>query len=121
MDNELVMYLLVNQDIGMGKGKVAAQCCHAATIYTYRTLTNTHTNIICQQQTEDFHKWYSYIQKKIVLKASQELLEKLEVNGYISIRDKGYTQIPENSLTVVTLGITTRESVSEIVKDLKLL
>ena len=29
---ELKMVLLVNQELKMGKGKIAAQCCHAAVL-----------------------------------------------------------------------------------------
>ena len=48
------------------------------------------------------------------------LLEKLE-NDYYSLRDKGYTEIKQNSLTAVSLGIMTREQAEPIVKRLQLL
>ena len=121
MENELVQYFLVNKDISMGKGKVAAQVAHAATIYTYNILKNCNSSINYKRAREDFEQWYHSIQKKIILKAPLQLLEELEAKGYFSIRDKGYTQIPANSLTVVTLGVTTREAVNEIVNDLTLL
>ena len=126
MSNELVQYFLVNKDIKMGKGKIAAQVAHAATIYAVGVLIGFPGRIpddddVYAERLLDFYDWYYSIQKKIILKAPQSLLEYLESRGYLAIRDKGYTQVPENALTVVTLGVTTREAVSEIVEDLPLL
>jgi peptidyl-tRNA hydrolase len=109
-NDELVQYFLVNKDLDMRKGKIAAQVAHAATVYT-----------VLYHDKDLFKRWYNDIQKKIILKADQKLLETLEADGYIAIRDKGYTQIPEDSLTVVTLGVATRGEVFSIVDGLSLL
>jgi peptidyl-tRNA hydrolase len=55
------------------------------------------------------------------LKAPQQLLEELEQKGYISIRDKGFTELPPSTLTCCTLGIMTKEEAADIVENLKLL
>lgn len=112
MNSELVQYILVNQDLTMSTGKIAAQVGHSCTVLTQRILTSDYR--------ENFYEWYKQ-QKKIVLKAPQTLLEELEKRGYIAIRDKGYTEIEPNSLTVVTLGITTRDEAAPIVGQLPLL
>lgn len=122
-ENELVQYFLVNKDLGMKKGKIAAQVAHAATIYTRRMLENCNTSRTFLAERERFEQWYYSVQKKIIVKAPQEMMERYEKSsiGYISIRDKGYTQIPENSLTVITLGVQHRGCVNEEVRNLPLL
>ena len=121
-ENELIQYFLINKEIQMGKGKVAAQVAHAATMYTYTVLNNRKSQYGEEHpDLAGFLEWYSGIQKKIILKAPQEMLERLEAKGYITVRDCGYTQIPENTLTVVTLGVVSRDSVSNITTGLSLL
>lgn len=114
MDNELVQYFFVNKDLDMKKGKIAGQVAHAATIYTYRTLSA----VVDSASKQRFQQWYTSVQKKIILKAPQSILERLEALGYVAIRDKGYTQIPENSLTVVTLGVLPRDTALVIAPEL---
>ena len=111
MDN-LKMYILVNQDISMGKGKVAGQVGHAVNILTYR---------MCKQNNELIDEYMQSAIKKIVLKCPQSKLEELEVKNYITVRDKGLTQLEPNTLTAVTLGILREEEVESWVKELKLL
>ena len=67
-----------------------------------------------------YYNWYKKDQKKIILKAKNGQLEKLE-KSYWSVRDLGLTEVPENSLACVCLGIGTREDFKETVKKLQLL
>lgn len=115
--DQLIQYFLVNADLKMGKGKTAAQVAHAATIYTYRVLKSPFWN----KERKLFEEWYNSIQRKIILKAPETLLLDLEFTGHIAIRDKGFTQIVPDSLTVVTLGVQRRKDVDFITKNLKLL
>jgi PTH2 family peptidyl-tRNA hydrolase len=107
----LAMYILVNKDIKIGKGKLAGQVGHAVAVYFYR-----------RKYTQEFIDNYMIIQKKIILECSQETLKILESLGYITIRDKGLTQLEPNTLTCVNLGIFDRDKdeVPEFVKTLKL-
>jgi peptidyl-tRNA hydrolase len=116
---EAVQYYLVNQDLKMGKGKVAAQVAHAATINCFRIME--FRNRYHRKNYKLFLEWYHSIMKKIILKAPQELMEKYEALGYIAIRDKGYTQIAPDSLTVVCLGVMRRKDVPQEIQNLSLL
>ena len=114
MDNkkhELIQYIIVNKDLNMSTGKIASQVGHVCTVCAVHSTVN---HIV------EFDDWYNGEQKKIILQAHQNVLEKLE-NNYYSIRDKGYTEIEPNSLTAVSLGIMTREQAEPIVKRLQLL
>lgn len=108
------MYILVNEDIKIGKGKIAGQVGHAVSTYIYR--------FVIQKGIES-RVFSSYMEKeqiKIILKCSEEKLLELEMAGYTTIRDKGYTQLPPNTLTCVNLGIMRKSSAPEWVKKLKL-
>lgn len=109
-EEELVQYIIINKDLGMSPGKIAAQAGHVCTICAVK-LGNTSA----------FKIWYNGSQKKIVLGAHQKDMEKLEADGYFSVRDLGLTEIPQNSLTAISLGIMTKEKAKTIVKRLQLL
>lgn len=109
-ENELVQYIIVNKDLKMSTGKIAAQTAHAATIATVNYINN-----------KDFQKWYLNNQKKITLKAKQGDMLRLEEQGYISVRDNGHTEVPPNSLTVVILKPMPRSEAKHIVKRFQLL
>jgi PTH2 family peptidyl-tRNA hydrolase len=107
----LAMYILVNSDIKIGKGKLAGQVGHAVAVYFYRG-----------NYTKEFIDDYMKIQKKIILQCPQNKLEELEQEGYITIRDKGLTQLEPDTLTCVNMGIFDRDKdeVPEFVRELKL-
>lgn len=108
-NDELVQYIIVNKDLSMSAEKIAAQVGHVCTICAVEQVTN-----------QNFVKWYSGSQKKIILQAHESVLRKLE-NEYFSIRDIGLTEIEPNSLTAVSLGVMTREQAKPLVKRLQLL
>lgn len=104
--NELIMYIVVNEDLEMGKGKASAQVAHACTCY-----------LLQSNENEKIDKWFNQCQKKIILRAHQKQMEKLEAQyPKYSVRDLGLTEIPENSLTAVCVGIDTKENMLPIVK-----
>jgi len=91
---------IVNADLKMGKGKIAAQVAHAAVELALK-LFHKNRNLL--------ERWLGEGQKKIVVKASEkEILQLLmDLPGecdYVVIRDAGLTQIPPGSLTVVGLA-----------------
>lgn len=95
-DDETVMYLFVNNDLGMGKGKIAAQVGH-----TVQKLME----ILIPSPTPEYKEWKTS-SRKIVLKATESQLRELIENWKgklksVSIYDAGCTQIPDGSLTVV--------------------
>lgn len=121
---ELIMYILVNKDLEMSTGKIAGQVGHVITEYFYDVWLNHSIKTMeisgkkPYQIRENYIKWYNSNQKKIILKAPQKLLEKLE-NNYFAIRDLGLTEIESNNLTAVCLGIGTRDEFYEKISKLK--
>lgn len=106
----LKMYIIVNKDLNMSSEKMSAQVGHAVNILTYRLGKNNR---------ELLEEYMSGEIKKIVLYASQSKLEQLESEGYISVRDKGYTEIEPNSLTCVTIGILDGDNIPSEYKWVK--
>jgi peptidyl-tRNA hydrolase len=115
-DDELVQYFIVNKDLNMSIGKIAAQCSHVATIVAIKQYDSVEEDI-----SKQFKKWYYDNQKKVVLQAHQKDLEKLVEKGFYYIRDNGLTEIQPNSLTCVSLGVMTRTEAKPYVKRLQLL
>lgn len=98
-DRDLVMYILVNSDIEISKGKLSGQVGHAVFSYCYEKMNNNH---------DLFSDYLENNQKKVILKCKQNKLEKLEKEGFITIRDNGLTELEPNTLTCVNLGIIDR-------------
>lgn len=107
----LAMYILVNEDIKIGKGLIANQVGHAVSIFHYRGY-----------YTEELMDNYMKKPRKVILKAPQSLLEYLERQGYIHIRESDTTHLPKNTLTCVNLGIYDRDKdeLPKYIKELKL-
>lgn len=91
---DLRMYILVNKDIEINKGKLAGQVGHAVAVYFYQNRAN-----------KILDDYMNKFQKKIILYETEENLLSLEEKGYITIRDKGWTDLEPNTLTCVNLGI----------------
>jgi len=114
--DELIQYYIINQDLNMSAGKIATQVAHIATNIATTMLLNNPEN----SEYIKYLNWWAKDQKKIILKAHQNKLEKLEEEFY-SIRDLGLTEIEENSLTCVGLGVMTRKEAEPYIKRLQLL
>ncbi|UYV70208.1 UBE2G1 [Cordylochernes scorpioides] len=96
------MVLVVRNDLKMGKGKIAAQCCHAA-LSAYRRALIKKPHIL--------QLWQVLGEPKIVLKADSEdcmmcLVPKAKEIGILTsvITDAGHTQVAPGSKTVLALG-----------------
>ena len=96
-EEDYIMYILVNNDLGMGKGKIGAQIGHAVEM-----ITNAVHKMNDHKYLEIYHKYLYSGSKKIVLKGSQKDLE-LFINDkdVVNVIDAGKTQIPSGSLTVI--------------------
>jgi PTH2 family peptidyl-tRNA hydrolase len=100
-DDSLRMYIFVNNDLGMGKGKIAAQVGHAVQKITDRILRD---HFVRNDDTayKIYTEWIQMGAKKVVLKVNTVELEKITtIGGCCKIHDAGHTQIPSGSLTVV--------------------
>lgn len=117
------MYILVNEDIKIGKGKLAGQVGHAVASWIYRYCVKTADFEPFDENVDLFDEYMKGIQRKIILKCPQSKLEELEKeNQYIVIRDAGLTQLEPNTLTCINIGIYDRDldEVPTWVKELKL-
>ncbi|XP_056141295.1 peptidyl-tRNA hydrolase 2, mitochondrial [Lampris incognitus] len=112
------MILVVRNDLKMGKGKVAAQCSHAA-VSAYKQVQRRRPEILQQ--------WEYCGQPKVVLKAPDEdslmgLLNHAKEEGLTVslIQDAGRTQIAPGSRTVLGIGPGPTDLLDKVTGHLKL-
>uniref|UniRef100_A0A670Z013 Peptidyl-tRNA hydrolase 2, mitochondrial n=2 Tax=Pseudonaja textilis TaxID=8673 RepID=A0A670Z013_PSETE len=115
---EFKMVIIVRNDLKMGKGKVAAQCAHAA-VSAYKQVHRRNPELLKQ--------WEYCGQPKVVLKAPDEealvqLLNEAKGLGLIVslIQDSGRTQIAPGSRTVLGIGPGPAEVIDKVSGHLKL-
>jgi PTH2 family peptidyl-tRNA hydrolase len=99
----LVMYILVNNDLGMGKGKIAGQVGHVVGLITEEIIRKSYE---CVKGYPDSYKryinWKNTGYTKVILKATEEQIKSFVGEPEsIYIIDAGKTQIAQNSLTVI--------------------
>lgn len=113
-DEELVMYIVINDDTKMGKGKIVAQAGHVI-VNMAMALMNGSPDL-----------WNKYIASglhpKIVLKAKLVQMEAM-IQKYpcLWIRDAGRTQVPSGTLTALAFPPMLRSQRPPELADLKLL
>ncbi len=122
---DLAMYIFINNDLKMEKGKIAGQCAHA-TQHIIEEIIFQHYN--CKKDDsikikEDYINWKKYHgSAKVVLKATQSDLEELmNLPKTTYIRDAGKTQIAPNSLTCVAFYPCKKSDLIHITQKYKLL
>ncbi|NXE82264.1 PTH2 hydrolase, partial [Cochlearius cochlearius] len=115
---EFKMVLVVRNDLKMGKGKVAAQCSHAA-VSAYKQVQRRNPELLKQ--------WEYCGQPKVVLRAPDEetlmqlLAEAKHLGLTVSlIQDAGRTQIAPGSQTVLGIGPGPADVVDKVSGHLKL-
>ena len=118
-DQSLKMVFIINQELKMGKGKIAAQVGHAAVKATLKS------GEVCPELLD---AWLSTGQKKICVKAEgarqiEQIEQQAKQNNILSsrIHDAGHTQIPAGSLTVLALGPDEADKLDALTGELKLL
>lgn len=99
MSSPFAMYVFINGSLTMGKGKVAAQCCHAMR-YAIKELPN-HS----KELNNIWELWEMTGAKTVTLKAENlvEMERLLEDYPGILVEDAGCTQVPPGSTTVCML------------------
>jgi len=123
MEDEIVQYYVVNKELNMSHGKIAAQVAHIATIIAVDYCRDMN-NCICRNKTKSeiqFEDWFKGDQKKIILKGKQKDLKRLIEQGFYYIKDLGLTEIEEGSLTVVGLPPMWKSEAQKYIKRLQLL
>jgi PTH2 family peptidyl-tRNA hydrolase len=108
--------IVMRTDLKMGKGKIAAQACHAC-LGAYK-----------KAEKKDIEKWEKEAQKKVVVKVSSEQ-ELHEIHSLIKqtslpcslITDAGHTQIAPCTTTCLGIGPGDEDEIDRITGHLKLL
>ena len=114
-NNEIIMYIIINSDLKMSKGKIAAQVGHAVMWITYKL-----------RESEILSKWMHQSYTKIILKATGKQIVDLkykfkdEMFTWI-IFDEGRTEIKPNSLTAIGFEPMERSKTPTELKKLRLL
>ncbi|MBD43006.1 MAG: aminoacyl-tRNA hydrolase [Euryarchaeota archaeon] len=112
------LVLVINHDLKMGKGKIAAQSGHASVSATLK-MGASKPNLL--------DAWLTSGQKKVCVKANQDELLKLEKDAVklgiqtVRVNDAGKTQIPSGSLTVIAFGPAQDGELEQLTGHLKLL
>jgi len=116
---ECKLVLVVRSDLGMTKGKIAAQCSHA-TLACYKALLKSNPALL--------KHWEHTGQAKIALRCdSEEELLLLQATAQSlnlctnSIQDAGRTQIVAGSTTALGIGPAPVKLVNQVTGHLKLL
>ena len=121
MANELrfKQALVVRLDLGMGRGKIAVQCSHAAVSAAEEARTKFPTW---------YRDWMNEGQAKIALKISEigSLLtlerraRSLSLPTYM-VRDRGLTQVPPGEITCLGIGPAPSTTLDNLTGNLSLL
>jgi PTH2 family peptidyl-tRNA hydrolase len=119
-DDKYNMYVLVNDDLKMGKGKIAGQVGHVVGLITEEIIRKSYETKKVPDCYLRYIKWKNTGHSKIILKATCD-----QITSFIGhpesmyILDAGKTQIAPNSLTV--LGFYPSATLKEQLKNFKLL
>ncbi len=108
--------MVIRNDLKMGKGKIAAQSCHAS-LGAYK-----------RADPSKIRKWELEGEKKVVVKAKdlRELYEIFELvkstdMSYYLVQDAGRTELPKGTVTCLGIGPDEDEKIDKITNELKLL
>ena len=120
---KMVMYILINTDLEMDKGKIASQTAHVAQVITEEIIRSVYETRPVPDYYFRYYKWKNGgpIGTKIVLKATEsQLLELIKMDESRYIIDNGpTTQVKSGSLTCV--GFFPTDKLTDTFKDYKLL
>lgn len=109
-----VMYIVINQDLNMSTGKVGAHTAHAVMDYIIKSIKyinycgDTEYTKFHEEIDDMYYELREFIEcgdTIVVLKAHEEDLLKWEKEGYVSVRDRGLTEIEPSIITAINLGI----------------
>lgn len=115
-----IMYIVINQDLDMSKGKISAHTAHATFDYLSEMYNKLNDEYGSWADFIDFFKYFG--DTIIVLKAHEKDLLKWEQEGYTAVRDRGLTEVEPNSITAVNLGIYDKDKcIPKFIQRLRLL
>ena len=119
MGNKIKQVVIIETDLKMGRGKMAAQAGHAFVIGAER---------VRKTRPDWYMEWCDSGQKKIVLKVSGlESLHGLKKNAVRAglpcdeISDAGHTQLDPGTVTCMSIGPAPEGAIDRVTGGLKLL
>lgn len=107
--------ILLREDLGMSKGKMIAQACHAS-LKAYR-----------KADSSDAEDWERNGAKKVVLEVDGDEIEKryrkADSNGLPTamVKDAGETELEPGTKTAVGIGPAGKSRIDSVTGDLKLI
>lgn len=113
------MILVVRNDLKMGKGKIAAQCGHAA-VGAYQNAVRRAPQLVRAWETSGCAKIAVKVETEAELMGIMKRARDCNLNTCL-IRDAGRTQIEPNSKTVLGIGPASCRDIDQITGHLKLL
>lgn len=118
-DSDIKVFILVNSDLKMSKGKIATQCCHSisAMIRWFESSRSAHS------MYKVYADWISSGEAKIVLRSTHGDIVKLAASGIrcFTVKDAGRTQVPIGSLTCCCTVPLLPYQIPDIIKTARLL
>lgn len=114
-DAQTVAVLVVRSDLKMGKGKIAAQCCHAA----IGLWTETKESSLTQSWAgSDYpHQIYKVTSEEQLVALGQQA-QAAKLPWYL-VADAGRTQIDPGSKTVLGIGPCARSALAPLTSSLR--
>ena len=122
-----VMYFVVNRDLNMSTGKIAAQVGHAAHILMlkyFETKQLKTQNASQKELVANFESWMEASFRKIVLSADTNKFTKLisEMGSdIVVVKDAGLTEIAPGSLTVAGVFPLLKSNAPRIIRKMQAL
>ena len=119
-DDQYYMYILVNDDLKMGKGKIASQVGHVVGLITEEIIRKSYEMTKIPDCYLRYIQWKNNGHTKIILKAScDQITSFIGQSESVYIIDAGKTQIAPDSLTVI--GFYPSAEIKNKFKNYKLL
>lgn len=117
--DQIKQVIVMRTDLGMGRGKIAAQAGHACVMGAIR-VQKTHP--------EWYEQWQREGQKKIALRVSSlRDLSRLKMDAaraglpFSEVLDAGHTQIEPGTVTCISIGPAPEHDIDRITGDMRLL
>lgn len=113
------MVLVVRNDLKMGKGKIGAQCGHAA-VGAYQKAVQSTPGLVRRWEDSGCAKIAVRVESEAEMMGILKAARTQSLNTCL-IRDAGRTQIEPNSKTVLAIGPATCQQIDQVTGHLKLL
>ena len=124
IEDPIVMYLIVRENLGMSVGKTCAQVGHAVQMICLEAFNAVRYPEYGSELMPLFDEWIKSGYRKVVLRADDKEWEKIKEQckyNIVVVIDNGLTEIAPNSETVIGLYPMKKSSVPKVIKRLQVL